>query len=174
MSLSLSLYVYIYIYRRDSRLNDLLRWFFFSCSVLASWIQKLSLQGEQIGSFMAQWTIDSVTSRVLQIEKMHGALKPLQAFALFSPHLLPFLSSFSGLKPLLHDTGHHTWNKNEARRLENWTCCQAAVAVFSDSETAGRTRLGSFILANVNTVIAGVGHVKKVIGNGNVIVWYFF
>lgn len=81
----------------DSRLNNLLRWIFLSCSVVASWIQSPSWGGEQIGSFMAQWTIDSVTSGVRQIEKMHGALN----------HCRPLLSAPS----FLSITCAWAWNR---------------------------------------------------------------
>lgn len=53
------------------------------------------------------------------------------------------------------------------------------MAVLGDLGTAGHTRLESFILGNVNTVMAGLVMWRRrmfavVIGNGSVTVWYFF
>lgn len=155
----------------DTRLNELLRWIYF---FLLPPPPPLQCGGELISEPPVFWRR---TNRLLHGPVNHRlgnqqgpsdrkdawCFKPSRACAPLraAPSLLPpssvcVSSRRSGLKPLLRDTGHHARNKNEVRRLENWTCCQAAMAVLGDLGTAGRTRLGSFILGNVNTVIAGL------------------
>lgn len=114
------------------------------------WIRSSCRGGEQICSFMAQWTIDSVTSVVRQTER---CMVPEAFPGLCSPTSFPLHYLCSGLKVLLHDTGHYTQNKNEVRQLENWTCHQTAMAVFSDVGGGGCFWLASSIRANVNTVM---------------------
>lgn len=103
----------------DTRLNILLKWIFFFFLQRGGQLCK-PVSGRRTNRLLHGPVNHRLGNQQSPSDRKDAwCFKPLQASALPPPSPLPFHFSCSGSKPLLHDTGHHTQNKNEVRRLEN-------------------------------------------------------